>query len=702
MEQPQESTPAADEIRSLRVDGLIPRMGEMYLYNCFSDCAEVLAATVLRKVQTGWQENHGFVEFASHSVAEFVLSSYNGELMPNHNNRRFYLSWDTDGYGTRWRWDPVYQQWSFFGYAEHGGMLDAKTVIELYKDCIPVVTEKPSGSAQQYSQAAYPNTLGDSGEAIPNNTENQLVQTKWNGYGHAGSMDSYKRLKRADVDLWNGGNGAGFMFMQNNLMRPHDLNLYHGGQAGYGNYQQPGLYPQPCAYQLPYQQHQTQWTVGSDVRPLGQLTQVPNLQAGYVNYQQHGLYPQEKTLYLCFDEHNSLINCCYVLRTINLSELLACSCEFSSDTEEITKCSYCTSKVKPESRLRQRAWLFASEENPFSCGRVEVIIPARMGCCASGSQIFFSGGIAPLPLQERRFMKRLFLPSGDVYSFEPKSMFWKKHDWSFLKGKPDPLLFEVNGNLYCLTGRPLGFSLDRPTFEVYYSSSGECEALPDPPFYLPELDQNKNDSGRLPGSELSYAIVGTKILISSRHNNESIPNFPIMCFDVNEKEKKWREMTSLFDGKPFPFISRAALVLDLNDGTHDKVMFSVREYHEMYVSRLVVNDDGSIYNSQDSPLLFFNWSYTFFGDLCPLHSKSYSFVDLGNQKVGFVVCGNMGTMARGDTPSLRMVRVLVLVIEYEVTKSRYVRGKLLATRTFEYKCHSAGLRSVDLIGSFVF
>ncbi|KAM5550948.1 hypothetical protein ABKV19_027347 [Rosa sericea] len=702
MQQPQESTTAADEIRSLRVDGLGPRMGEMYLYNCFSDCAEVLAATVLRKVQTGWQEDHGFVEFASHSVAEFVLSSYNGELMPNYNNRRFCLSWDTDGYGTRWRWDPVYQQWSFFGYDEHSDMLDAKTVIELYKDCIPVVTEKPSGSAQQYSQAAYPNTLGDSGEAIPNNTENQLVQTKWNGYSRAGSMDSYKRLKHTHVDLWNGGNGAGFMFMQNNLMHPHHLNLYHGGQAGYVNYQQHGLYPQPCAYQLPYQQHQTQWTVGSDVRPLGQLTQVPNLQAGYVNYQQHGLYPQEKKLYLCFDECNDLTNCCYVLRTINLSELLACSCEFSSDTEEITKCSYCTSKVKPESRLRQRAWLFASEENPFSCGRVEVIIPSCMGCCASGSQIFFAGGLAPLPLRERLFVERQFLPSGDVYSFEPKSMFWKKHDWSFLKGKPDPLLFEVNGNLYCLAGSPLGFSLDRPTFEVYYSSSGECEALPDPPFYLPELDRNKNYSGPLAGRELSYAIVGTKILISSRHNNESIPNFPIMCFDVNEKEKKWREMTSLFDGKPFPFISRAALVLDLNDGTHDKVMFSVREYHEIYVSRLVVNDDGSIYNSQDFPLLFFNWFYTFFGDLCPLHSKSYSFVDLGNQKVGFVVCGNMVTMARDDTPSLRKVRVLVLVIEYEVTKSRYVRGKLLATRTFEYNCYSARLQSVDLIGSFVF
>ncbi|KAL6132155.1 hypothetical protein ACLB2K_070526 [Fragaria x ananassa] len=125
------SCPEENEIRSIRVDGLPPTNDAIYLFSCFHDNAKVLAATVLRNWLTQVPLDYGFVEFASRRDAEFVLESYNGERMSNlSHERRFCLSWDTDGSGTTWRWDYFYQGCSFFGYNDMGKDLDAYTVIK--------------------------------------------------------------------------------------------------------------------------------------------------------------------------------------------------------------------------------------------------------------------------------------------------------------------------------------------------------------------------------------------------------------------------------------------------------------------------------------------------------------------------------------------------------------------------------------------
>ncbi|XP_050385899.1 uncharacterized protein LOC126802330 [Argentina anserina] len=614
--------PDDDEIRSIRIQGLAPLMSAKYLFQCFYDNAEVLAATVLRvnNLMGDWDsdtvrymevEQCGFVEFASHGIAQSVLTSYNGELMPNYDDIRYCLSWDTQGFGTRWRFDRAYQDRSFFGYNWSAHEYDAKAVIKLYKDSIPLIDlDKDStyGVAKKRAseiEAAYPNT----------------------------------RLKLIDISLTQ---YAGHRELSS-IIHQWNQELYPMGNIGI-----------------------------SDL----------HFNCMYYGYSK----TKEKELYLCFNEISQINKVCYVFRTIKLSELLECFCEFNIGTRTLTKCNYCT--AKPEHQLRQRAWIFPWED-AASCGGEEAKLPAYMGCCSSGSSIFFAGGMVPLPPPDPKTIGD-YAPSGAVYSFTPKCTRWQRHDWSFKKEKPNPLLFEVNGNLYCLARQPIGGLIKHPTFEVYNSRSGECEALPDPPFYKLEREHSLFPGPRL---KLSCTIVGTKILISSRLESS---NSPIMCFDVNDKENKWREMTSLFGGKGFPFDGRA-LVLDVNDNTH--VMFSFREC-EIYVSLLHSLDEGSICISEDNRLHGWFMLQDLMGDF---DEQSYTFVDLGDQKVGFILCGNRLSAEKwdNDMDPCRKARALIVVIHYKVVDSTCLINDIVACRTFDYNCHSPSIYGNKLVGSFV-
>lgn len=124
--------------------------------------------------------------------------------------------------------------------------------------------------------------------------------------------------------------------------------------------------------------------------------------AGYVNDQvpkgaleMVSSMKEEKELYLGFEEVNYRRSC-YVFRTIKLSELLQCSCHFSIETCEITKCKHCAPKIKLESQWRLRAWLHTGEKVRESCGAKETNIPDGMICCSYGSQIIFAGGLGKM------------------------------------------------------------------------------------------------------------------------------------------------------------------------------------------------------------------------------------------------------------------------------------------------------------------
>ncbi|XP_050368243.1 polyadenylate-binding protein RBP45C-like [Argentina anserina] len=168
-------------------------------------------------------------------------------------------------------------------------------------------TKKPIGGAQPFQKAAYPSTQGNPGEADPNNTtifvggldpsvDDEMLRQAFGIFGElvhvkipvgkrcgfvqfanrasaeqALSVMNGRLLGSQSVRLswgrsptskqnqpeqtqWNGAGGAGFYqypqgYDAYTYAPPaQDPNLYYGGYAGYGNYQQPG-----AAYQQPQQ-----------------------------------------------------------------------------------------------------------------------------------------------------------------------------------------------------------------------------------------------------------------------------------------------------------------------------------------------------------------------------------------------------------------------------------------------------------------
>ncbi|KAJ7967437.1 Polyadenylate-binding protein [Quillaja saponaria] len=96
----QQKQGLTDETRTIWVGDLQYWMDETYLHSCFAQTGEVSSAKVIRNKQTGQSEGYGFVEFYSHAMAEKVLQSYNGTMMPT-TELPFRLNWATFSAGDR-------------------------------------------------------------------------------------------------------------------------------------------------------------------------------------------------------------------------------------------------------------------------------------------------------------------------------------------------------------------------------------------------------------------------------------------------------------------------------------------------------------------------------------------------------------------------------------------------------------------------
>ncbi|PRQ31785.1 putative nucleotide-binding alpha-beta plait domain-containing protein [Rosa chinensis] len=163
----------------------------------------------------------------------------------------------------------------------------------------PAATKKPVGGGQPYQKAAYPSSQGNPGEADPNNTtifvggldpsvDDEMLRQSFGMFGELvhvkipvgkrcgfvqfanracaeqalsvmngrvvgsqsvrlswGRSPSSKQ-NQPEQTQWNGAGGAGFYqypqgYDAYTYAPPtQDPNLYYGGYAGYGNYQQPG------------------------------------------------------------------------------------------------------------------------------------------------------------------------------------------------------------------------------------------------------------------------------------------------------------------------------------------------------------------------------------------------------------------------------------------------------------------------------
>ncbi|GJP44619.1 hypothetical protein CLOM_g3992 [Closterium sp. NIES-68] len=91
----------ADEPRTLWVGDLQYWMDETYLWNAFSSTGEVVNAKIIRNRATGQPEGYGFVEFARHSAAQHVLTTFQGTAMPQAEQQPFRINWAAFGAGEK-------------------------------------------------------------------------------------------------------------------------------------------------------------------------------------------------------------------------------------------------------------------------------------------------------------------------------------------------------------------------------------------------------------------------------------------------------------------------------------------------------------------------------------------------------------------------------------------------------------------------
>lgn len=87
---------AEGEVRTLWIGDLQYWMDETYLSNCFFQSGEQPASKVIRNRQSGQSEGYGFLDFSSRAVAEQILQTYNGQMMPNVE-QTFKLNWASAG-----------------------------------------------------------------------------------------------------------------------------------------------------------------------------------------------------------------------------------------------------------------------------------------------------------------------------------------------------------------------------------------------------------------------------------------------------------------------------------------------------------------------------------------------------------------------------------------------------------------------------
>ncbi|KAM5552596.1 hypothetical protein ABKV19_027100 [Rosa sericea] len=299
-----------------------------------------------------------------------------------------------------------------------------------------------------------------------------------------------------------------------------------------------------------------------------------------------------KSLYICHIEHHPGRWVAYVVRAINLSDLL-----LSSEDDDGLQ-------------LRQVGYKAGDE------------LPGSVGCGVWGSRIVFAAGMKPCGRMPS-FDRPDIVWHRDVYAFETDPNKHKqprdnsritKMGGTLVEAKFLPLMEEVGGKLYALSYTLVA---DPPSFEVFDPKVGSWAPLPQPPFFKRQGQYNR-------GGFLSYAVTGTKMFVSQER-------CPVFCFDVAHPDRGWRLVSSMCQRGPFPFENKA-LVLDLPAGADDKkkIMFAysfVRWYLGVYLMSLEENQE-SITRIGDFKLPRLPQEYEF--------AQRCYFVHIGGQKACIV------------------------------------------------------------------
>ena len=107
-----------------------------------------------------------------------------------------------------------------------------------------------------------------------------------------------------------------------------------------------------------------------------------------------------------------------------------------------------------------------------------------------------------------------------------------KHHTSMLAGKPSPIVEEIEGKIYVLSGSPWQSYclLPTPTFGVYDPLIEQWKALPDPPFHASRFKDSQNFD------VLAHSVVGTTLYVMAWSH---IDYFDIY-FSCNVNDGNWK------------------------------------------------------------------------------------------------------------------------------------------------------------------
>ncbi|CAL9007336.1 unnamed protein product [Prunus brigantina] len=311
----------------------------------------------------------------------------------------------------------------------------------------------------------------------------------------------------------------------------------------------------------------------------------------------------ERSLYIC-----SMVlkveTVSYVINSIKLSDLFSssCSCRFDPDRPtnpnptairdpdlptnptaiggdgDRSKCPWCSKSLKapdddkedcselnhPDDTTTRTECAACSKGNSELCYRASLTgeyLPGYMGCGVFGSQIVFGGGEKSHVSTVAESCHRRFGPDASraIYGFETRdpnpTIKLRGRERMFGKllgeGIPTPLLIEVSGKLYALSGETISCDKKPPYFQVFDPNSKKWSPLPAPSILEPGGSYG----------DFSCAIVDSFILLSTRTSM-------VYGFDTSEEEHpKWIEVgtPSFFSDRALPFEGKALLLMDDNE-----------------------------------------------------------------------------------------------------------------------------------------
>ncbi|ONI23222.1 hypothetical protein PRUPE_2G176100 [Prunus persica] len=356
------------------------------------------------------------------------------------------------------------------------------------------------------------------------------------------------------------------------------------------------------------------------------------------------------------------------------------------NTTTRTECAACS---KGNSELRYRASLTGE------------YLPFYMGCGVFGSQIVFGGGAKSRLSTVAERSDRRFGPDASraIYGFETRDpnptikLRGRERMFGKLLGEvPKPLLMEVSGKLYALSGETILCKKKPPYFQVFNPNSKKWSPLPAPSILEPGGSYG----------DFSCAIVDSFILLSTRTSM-------VYGFDTSEEEHpKWIEVgtPSFFSDRPLPFKGKALLLMDDNESfmfSYKKrkqrgyaiVVYSVAPDHVSVIKKLPLEQ---VLAEADKLPADFRRTYSTY-DHCFVHIE------------GLKVCLIMSLyISPGNSAPRRSEKLRIMSLTFEIspptTKGRDV--KHIHTRFFDcdtrlshtsHPCENT--RHANVLGAFV-